>query len=46
MADESLRHRGRYETLICDDGSVEIYDTRHEFAWIRADNAVELDLAR
>lgn len=46
MVDETLKPRGRYEALVCDDGYVEIYDTRHEFAWIRADNAVDLDLAR
>lgn len=46
MVDETLRPRGRYETLTSDDGFVEIYDTHNEFAWIRADNAVDLDRIR
>lgn len=46
MVDKTYKPRGRYETLVCDDGYVEIYDTRREFAWIRADNAVDLDSVR
>lgn len=46
MVDETYSSRGRYEALVCDDGFVEIYDTRNEFAWLRADNAVDLDRAR
>ncbi|SEO53174.1 hypothetical protein SAMN04487948_103105 [Halogranum amylolyticum] len=48
MVDETYdaEPRGRYEALVSDDGFVEIYDTRDEFAWIRADNAVELDRTR
>ncbi|EJN59550.1 hypothetical protein SAMN04487950_3018 [Halogranum rubrum] len=46
MEGETNGRRGRYETLVCDDGFVEMYDTRNEFAWLRADNAVPLDRVR
>jgi hypothetical protein len=46
MVDETYKPRGRYEALTSEDGFVEIYDTKNEFAWIRADNAVDLDRTR
>jgi hypothetical protein len=46
MVDETYKSGGRYEALVSEDGFVEIYDTKNESAWLRADNAVELDRTR